>query len=520
MNAANRSWLLWIAWFAVGLLTAVPGLTTRSLHYDEVLEIRQARLPIASQFALYVGPAVPECDSPPLYHFLLHPILKLSGVTLFSIRSLAWVAGALLVPVAFVLLRSLFPSRLAALGTLGFSLSSWRVELAQMGRPHGLVLLAAMLSLVSFWGLAAEGSRAMWLVYGLALLVVVQTSYWGLLVILPSHLLATIFLRKGLPYWRRAVAAQVAAGVTSVYYLGLLFYVYGKHSSSEPGVPRILAVPLFGRCLVLFGAGEFGKLDLVDLPFVAIVTLVVGAVVVLGVMEWRRSRGGLARWLGGCVGMWVVLLFLAHFAAASLAAWPMERKFALLLAPLLMAFVFGVASIRSPGWRYGAMVLWIAMTGYFALRSMTTDIYGGSGQVTRILAARSRPLVVYSNREKWLDFLLTSGQPSGGLSFRHLPGDGKGGFDWSAAPPDTRSGIVCVCMVREGGYLRGRLRSIGRGGQPPSLDGKMKSAARQLTERFRAAGWRPAASEYDPGRVSYQTECFASPVWSQSVASN
>jgi hypothetical protein len=360
----------------------------------------------------------------------------------------------------------------------------------------------------------------MWLLYGLALLVAVQTSYWGLLVVLPSHLLATVVFRNGLPYWRRAIAAQVVAGLTSVYYLGLLLYVYGKHSASEPGVPRILAVPLFGRCLALFGAGEFGKLDLVDLPFVAIVTLVVFVVVIRGGVQWWRSADGPARWLGVCVGTWVVLLFLAHFAAASLAAWPMERKFALLLVPLLVAFVFGVASMRSPGWRYGAIGLWIVITGYFGLRSMVTDIYGGSGQVTAILAARSRPLLVYSNREKWFNFLLTWGRPGGGESFRHLAADGRGGFDWSAAAPDTRSADVCVCVVREGGYLKGRLRSIGRGGQPQALDDRMKNTVQQVTERFRAAGWQLAASDYYPGRVSYEAACFAPPVWSQSVASH
>lgn len=515
-HAERPSWLSLLAWLIVGLLTTLPGLSTRSVHYDEVLDSRLAQLPIASQFALYADATAGEqrpgelVNSPGLYHSLLHPALRLFGTNAFAIRFLAWLAGGLLVPLAFVLLTSLFPTRLALLATLGFNFCAWRVELAQMGRPHSLFLAVAMLSLILFRAAATRPSWARWLAYCVVLASAVQASYWGILVVVPSHFIATVSLRKTLPYWRRVIAAQVIAGATSLYYaLGLLFG-YEGHSVADPSVPRALAVPLFARSLVLFVAGSLGKLDLGDLPLVAGVTLVVFVVVLRGTVAWWKSRRGLARWLGYCVGMWVVLLFIAHFAAGSLATWPMERRFALLLVPLLISFTFGVQSLQARGWRFGVMGGWIVVSGFFGLRSMASDIYRDSGRVTSIVAQQPRPLVVYSNKEDLMGFLVGQTQTANGVSFRRVHKDLKGEFKWAAVSPETRDVNLCVCLVREGNYLRGRLNALARREKPPDVDGKMKSAVRRITERLAASHWRSVAAAYYPGRVSYQVACFAS----------
>jgi len=522
LRRSDSGWPGWpslAAWLIVGLLTTLPGLSTKSLHYDEGLEARLAQLPIASQYAPYADPAARESDrrsglildSPHLYHTLLHPILNRLGTNGFSVRLLAWIAGGFLVPLAYILLASVFPTGLAILGTLGFNFSAWRVELAQMGRPHSMFLAAAMLSLILFPAAAARRSWPGWLAYCAVLAITVQTSYWGILVVVPAHLIATVLLRREYGYWRRAIAAQVFAGATSLYYASTLLMSYGKHSGGDPTVPRALAVPLFGRCLVLFGVGEFGKLDVPDLPLVAGITLVVSVVVLRGAVAWWRSAEGWSRWLGACVGIWVVLLFSAHFAARSLAAWPMERKFALLLVPLLISFVFGLKSIRSPGWRYLAVGVWIVAGAFFGFRSMASNPFRDSTRMATTVAEQPGPVLVYSNRDLFMQFLLDQARPSDGVAYRRVSHDKDGGFQLTDVRPDERSASVCLCLVREGSYLSGRLGALVHGGGPPDVDEKMKTAVARVTETLTASGWRPSGSAYYPGRISYQVACFARP---------
>jgi hypothetical protein len=515
-DSRHPGWLAFLAWLIIGLLTTLPGLSTRSLFYDEVLETRLAKLPIASQISLYAKATVAEqrpeplVHTPGLYYVLLHPVLEVLGTNAFAVRLLAWLAGGFLVPLAFVLLTSLFPTRLAILATLGFSFAAWRVELSQMGRSHSLFLAVAMLSLILFQAAAARRSWAGWLAYCVVLAAAVQASYWGILVVVPAHFVGTVVLRKTLPHWRRAVAAQVIAGATSLYYLIGLLSGYEGHSAGDPSSSRALAVPLFARCLVLFVAGSLSKLEVWDLPLVATVTLVVFVAVIRGAVTWwHQSRRGLARWLGVCVGLWVVLLFIAHFAAASLPSWPMERRFALLLVPLLISFTYGVQSIRAHGWRYAVMGGWIVVTGFFGLRSMRSDIFRDSARAAAVVAAQARPQLVYSNREIFMNFLVAQQRTAAGVSFRRVHRNASGELSLTGISPDTRAASLCVCLIREGGYLRGRLRALARGEKPRDVDRQMKDSVDRITEGLTALRWRPTASAYYPGRVSYQVACFA-----------
>jgi len=519
LDASRPSWPALIGWLIVGLITTLPGLSTKSLHYDEALDVHLAQMPIASQYAAYGDPAARDLDqssglildSPHLYHTVLHPFLTLFGTTGFTVRLLPWLGGGILVSLSYALLSSLFPTRLAVLGTLGFTFSAWRVELAQMGRPHSVFLAASMLGLILFRPVAEGRSRPAWLAYLAALVVAVQTSYWGILVVVPSHFVATLLLRRRFDRWRRAVAAQALAGATSLYYVSAILMSYGKHSSGDPTVSRALAIPLFGRSLVLFGAGEFGKLDVADLPLVVGITLIVCVLLLRGAIAWWRSPGRWPRWLGVCVGAWVALLFAAHFVARSLPAWPMERKFALLLVPLLITFVFGLQTIRSPVWRCLAVAAWVGAGAFFGLRSMTSNPFRDSTRMAATVAAQPRPVLVYSNRDLFVRFLIDQDRASEGVAYRRVRHDRDGVLRWRDVSPEEPRGSVCVCLIREGSYLRGRVGALVRGGTPPDVDGNMKSAVAHVTETFTASGWRPLASAYYPGRISYQVACFGPP---------
>jgi hypothetical protein len=108
-----------------------------------------------------------------------------------------------------------------------------------------------------------------------------------------------------------------------------------------------------------------------------------------------------------------------------------------------------------------------------------------------------------------MEFLVGQTKAAGRVSFQRLYGDGARGFKWTDVRPDVRDTNVCICLLREGYYLRGRLRALTRSEVPPDVDGKMKNAVEHVTERLTASRWRSVASAYYPGRISYQVACFA-----------
>src|SRR5205823_2024502 len=58
----RRGWWALLGWFVIGLLTTLPGLSTKSLTYDEALEARLAQLPIVSQYASYADATARQMD--------------------------------------------------------------------------------------------------------------------------------------------------------------------------------------------------------------------------------------------------------------------------------------------------------------------------------------------------------------------------------------------------------------------------------------------------------------------------
>jgi hypothetical protein len=502
-------WVVFLFWLGLGLVTSLPGLASRTPYYDEVFETRMALLPVSEQILQYAVPDELMRTSPPLYHLLLHPLLLLFGTTSFAIRSIAWLSGGISVALVYCLLENLFVSPWPVLGTLGFMLSSWHLSISQTARQHGLFVGFVLLGLLLFIHTERRGKR--FILYSLVLAAACHTSYWGVVVVLPAHLVATWLMRKRFTYWRRAMLSQVVAGLTTLPYLLPILRGYTLAKGGSHSWPT-LTIPYFGSLLVDFSTANPGQFELFDLPWVATVTLLVSGVIAFGVICWRREREPGPRWLGLCFAACSLLLFLGYLAAAFHMAWtPLIRKFAILQIPLLIAFLYGICHISQSTLRYGLFFAWAISTAVCGLRFMNSDLYRSSQLIADKIAQLPTPVTTFLNfdtslpaEEGSLAFLLERMEASRGHEFRS--------FDFTSMDGQiqiSEKGTICFSYMSEGGYLQDRLAKIMRPGA--SVDGRaaeLNHAMQEIISRFHEKGWDTVVTQYYPGRISYQLACF------------
>jgi hypothetical protein len=510
-SLVTTPWALFIFWVVFGLATSFSGLVTKTLYYDEIYETRKALPSIFEQIFQYAAPETLKRTSPPLYHLLLHPVLVVFGPTPFATRSISWLAGGINVALIYLLLKNLFASPWPILGTLGFMLSSWHIVLSQTARQHGLFLMFVLLGLLLFIRTEKMGKR--FIPYGLALAAAGHTSYWGILVVLPAHFLATVLMRRQLTHWRQAVAAQIGAGLTTLVYLWPILRGYslitGGGGGSEPWPS--FTVPYFGSILADFSAANPGQFELFDLPWVGIVTLLVSAIIAMGALHWGRERETFPRWLGSFSLVCLLLLFPAYLAGASHMAWaPMLRKFAILQIPLLVSFLYGISRISRRSLRYGVFLTWSITTAVFGFRFMSSDLYKGSRSVAEHVARLPVPVTTFLNfdtslpaEQGSLAFLLERMGASRGRKFRY--------FDFTAPiyPEISADGITCFSYMREGGYLQAKLATLRQNGTLiVDPDAKFNKAMQEIISRFHRAGWRTVVFKDYRGRIGFQLACF------------
>lgn len=179
MTATQRSpWplLLALTLFALGL--RLFNLDLRSIWLDEAYSLNLAR----ADWAGILWGAKLDIH-PPLYHLLLAGWIRLFGTSEWAARSLSVLFGALLVPVAFLLARSLADRKAAWWTAALVAVSPYFVELSRSARMGALLALFTALSWYFFLQvirgrglLAAAG-------YVLCSLAALYTHYFAFLLV-------------------------------------------------------------------------------------------------------------------------------------------------------------------------------------------------------------------------------------------------------------------------------------------------------------------------------------------------
>jgi len=133
----------------VGFALRLYRLGYESLWYDEMVSVLLARKSLPALTAHTAGDI-----HPPLYYYLLHFWIRLTGSSEFSLAFLSLVFGVLLIPLLFYLGRGLYGAKIGLLGALLLAFSpfnlwySQEVRMYTLGASLGLISLLFLLRLI------------------------------------------------------------------------------------------------------------------------------------------------------------------------------------------------------------------------------------------------------------------------------------------------------------------------------------------------------------------------------------
>lgn len=165
--------------FLIAFGLRVFRLDFQSLWYDEAFSVYLAQFDLASITARTAADI-----QPPLYYYLLHFWIALTGASEFSVRFLSLIFGVLTIPLMYVTAFRLFANRAAALlAALLAMLSPLYVWYSQETRMYTQI---TFLLLLSSYALLREirGTQRNWgIIFALANIAAVYTHYFAFVVI-------------------------------------------------------------------------------------------------------------------------------------------------------------------------------------------------------------------------------------------------------------------------------------------------------------------------------------------------
>lgn len=181
-----------LAWcsllFLIALGLRLYALGQNSLWVDEHASLLTARFPLAD---IPTAALSHDAFEPPVYFWLLHLVIQLFGESEFALRLLSAVAGALTIPLAAFLFRSLgATTSMALVGAALLALSPLHLWYSQEARPYALLVCLGVGALVCFARAQVTQSRRAWFGFGLLAALAILT-----------HLAGSVFVLLAWGWW-------------------------------------------------------------------------------------------------------------------------------------------------------------------------------------------------------------------------------------------------------------------------------------------------------------------------------
>jgi len=288
-STAHKGWTL--ASIAAILLLAFAlrlyRLGYQSIWYDEGVSIHMARKSLAALTAHTAGDI-----HPPLYYYLLHFWINVTGSSEFAVAFLSLTFGLLLVPLVYRIGQHLYNPMVGALAALLVAISPFNLWYSQemrmytLGALLGLVSLYSLLQLLAHVGCRIQGTgcRVYWVGYILSAALGLYTLYYLAFLL--------VFLNLFVPGWwlwarRQGVRASVLwhwlLAQLAVFLLYLPWLPIALHQATDPPVPPWRAfTPFWQVVLESWSALALGQS--VELRAVWPVLLTIAIIYSLGVV--------------------------------------------------------------------------------------------------------------------------------------------------------------------------------------------------------------------------------------------
>lgn len=135
---------------------------------------------------------------PPFYYLLLSVWQSIFGSSVVSLRGLSLVCGVLTVVLLYMLMRRLFPEKIAKLAAIFAAFGPFLVRYSDEARMYSLGALIAVLStylLVVALSKTGKGRYWWWVGYGVVIALGLYTQYY-LLFLIPAHIVYALSVHK------------------------------------------------------------------------------------------------------------------------------------------------------------------------------------------------------------------------------------------------------------------------------------------------------------------------------------
>ncbi|MGD9145954.1 MAG: glycosyltransferase family 39 protein, partial [Anaerolineae bacterium] len=326
--------------------TRVYHLGSQSLWADEAKSVVVSSWPALSILAEQASH-----EHPPLHYLFLHTLMPLAGRSEFAVRYVSLFFGVLLVPLLYVVGKTLAGERVGILAALVAALSPFYVRFAQETRMYTVAIFFSLLSTYLFLRIAFASENAQRAGRGLSLGYVIATAaalyshYFSLFIIVAQMVYILVaWLRRRAPLkpwlWRMLGVGLLFLPWIVLMVQGILSIDPELRTSGEAAGPNapvsgivstllegrggMVSLPaIFRQSLISFGPSDFSGLEAT--PWLAL-----GFVLLAVVGLWKYQKPAW-RWK-----LWLLLAFSLPLILGYLIGFPVNRP--------LWAKYFGVAS--------------------------------------------------------------------------------------------------------------------------------------------------------------------------------
>ncbi|OGO36565.1 MAG: hypothetical protein A2W35_02125 [Chloroflexi bacterium RBG_16_57_11] len=363
----NRTFWYLLAILLLGLILRLIRLDT-VLWGDEVATWAFARRHPLVEMLVYSL----HDPTPPLYYILMHFIIPLLGASIVMLRLPSVLLGVALIPVVYWSMRQASFNKIDALvATLLAAMSSVLIYYSQEARAYALLAFLGTLSVGMLYYRFRNPGWCNDLLYGLVLLLLVTTSYYGL-ALAAAEMICLVIYRV----WKTLFAGMVALALTG----GLIAYQSLANSFAWGAAGRAIDLNAILSFLNTLTIGTIGMRTLTVMangqllafpiePFNTILAIVgfflYMGIVFVGVRSYRRLQAEQRKSLIvllACIAIPVGLALLAGSPLSPRPQW-LLRGLIFIWPLFLMATVI---SLKFSRWR-PAFVLGILALNAFSL---------------------------------------------------------------------------------------------------------------------------------------------------------
>ncbi len=212
--------------FLLNVVLKCVYLAAEAVSHDEPFTIYHAQF----GFSELVG-YLKNYNNPPLFELILHPWIKVFGISELAVRVLPMLFSSASVMLIYLIGRDFFNTRVALLASLLFTFSTMQVWYAHDCRVYSLFLLLTLSSFYLFFTFLKSGGLSVkkslvWLVIQ-ALLI--YAHYFGLFVWLLQGMILLVFHFRNKKLWLRFTGIMLGA---SLLYLPQVLSLYERFSDS------------------------------------------------------------------------------------------------------------------------------------------------------------------------------------------------------------------------------------------------------------------------------------------------